>query len=128
MSRRLGRGATYGLVAAWAVVVAGGWGVSQWLGEPAATSGPGRVAPPVSDAEPGPQPETGDAGFCDGARSGPGSGADAGPSGADAGPSATPSPSPFSGIPSKTVSAEARLSVVQCSKVVVRDGWREADE
>lgn len=117
MSRRLGRGATYGLVAAWAVVVAGCWGLSQWLNEPAATSGPGRVAPPASDAEPGPQPEIGDAGFCDRARSG-----------TDAGPSAPPSPSPFPSVPTKTVSAEARPSVVQCSEVVVRDGWREADE
>uniref|UniRef100_A0AAU2VNX6 Uncharacterized protein n=1 Tax=Streptomyces sp. NBC_00008 TaxID=2903610 RepID=A0AAU2VNX6_9ACTN len=119
MSRRLGRGATYGLVAAWAVVVAGGWGVSQWLGEPAATSGPGRVAPPASDAEPGPQPEIGDAGFCDRARSGSSSGAGSG---------VGPSPSPFPSVPSKTVSAEARLSVVQCSEVITRDGWREADE
>ncbi|OKK24684.1 hypothetical protein OG892_25440 [Streptomyces sp. NBC_00341] len=117
MSRRLGRGTTYGLVAAWAVVVGAGWGLSQWLGEPAATSGPGRVAPPASDAEPGPQPEIGDGDFCDRARSG-----------ADAGPSAPPSPSPFPSVPTKTVSAEARLSVVQCSKVIVRDGWREADE
>lgn len=113
MSRRLGRGATYGLVAAWAVVVAGGWGVSQWLGEPAATSGPGRVAPPASDAEPGPQPEIGDADFCDRARSG-----------ADAG--AGPSSSPFPSVPSET--AKARLSVVQCSEVIARDGWREAEE
>ncbi|WP_371776490.1 hypothetical protein [Streptomyces sp. NBC_01438] len=117
MSRRPGRGATYGLIAAWAVVVAGGWGLSQWLGEPAATSGPGRVAPPASDAEPGPQPEIGDGGFCDRARSG-----------ADAGPSGPPSPSPFPSVPTKTVSAEAHLSVVQCSEVTVRDGWREADE
>ncbi|MFF3258376.1 hypothetical protein ACFYWO_04265 [Streptomyces sp. NPDC002932] len=121
MSRRLGRGATYGLVAAWAVVVAGGWGLSQWLGEPAATSGPGRVAPPASDAEPGPQPEIGDGGSCDRARSGNGAGA-------DAGSSAPPFPSPFPSVPTKTVSAEARLSVVQCSEVIVRDGWREADE
>ncbi|MFI6646337.1 hypothetical protein ACIBI8_01760 [Streptomyces sp. NPDC050529] len=34
-----------------------GWGVTQWLGEPVATSGPGPVVPPASGAEPGPQPE-----------------------------------------------------------------------
>ncbi|MET9766286.1 hypothetical protein [Streptomyces sp. NPDC006415] len=28
------------LLAAWAVIAAGGWGATQWLGEPAATSGP----------------------------------------------------------------------------------------
>ncbi|MFJ5850140.1 hypothetical protein [Streptomyces sp. NPDC092903] len=117
MSRRLGRAATYGLVAAWAVVVGAGWGLSQWLGEPAATSGPGRVVPPVSDAEPGPQPEFGDGDPCDRARSG-----------SDAGPAAPSSPSPSPGVPTKTVSAEARLSVVQCSTVIVRDGWRETDE
>ncbi|MFF3173089.1 hypothetical protein ACFVQ0_10720 [Streptomyces sp. NPDC057900] len=121
MSRRLGRVTTYGLVAAWAVVVAGGWGISQLLGEPVATSGPGRVAPPASDAEPGPQPEFGDGDPCDLARSGNGAGA-------DAGSSAPPSPSPFPSTPSATVSAEAHLSVVQCSKVIARDGWSEADE
>ncbi|WP_327709230.1 hypothetical protein OG912_11210 [Streptomyces sp. NBC_00464] len=34
-----------------------GWGVTLWLGEPVATSGPGPAVPPASGAEPGPQPE-----------------------------------------------------------------------
>lgn len=114
MSRRPGRGTTYGLVAAWAVVAAGGWGVTQWLGEPAATPGPGRVAPPASDAEPGPQPESGYAGLCDRVRAG-------------AGPSAPPSPSPFPGAPAKAMSGEAHMYAVQCSEVTVRDGWSETD-
>ncbi|MFG2403563.1 hypothetical protein ACGFR8_04345 [Streptomyces brevispora] len=116
MSRRPGRRASYGLVTAWVVVVAGGWGATQWLGEPTATSGPGRVVPPASDAEPGPQPETGDAGLCDEARSGSTS------------TYAPPSPSPFpSAMPSETMRDGAQLSAVQCSKVVIRDSWREAD-
>lgn len=118
MSRRPGRGTAYGLVAAWAVVAAGGWGVAQWLGEPAATSGPGRVAPPVSDAEPGPQPEIGDGGSCGEFR------ARSGASGAYA----SPSPSPFPGASGKAMGDEAHAYTVQCSTVVVRDGWREADE
>ncbi|ROQ82322.1 hypothetical protein EDD95_1933 [Streptomyces sp. CEV 2-1] len=117
MSRRLGRGAAYGLVAAWAVVVAGGWGAAQWLGEPAATSGPRRVVPPASEAEPGPQPVTGYADLCDQVRSGSASGRYAPPS---------PSPSP-SVTPSETMRDGARVSAVQCSKAVVRGGWREAD-
>ncbi|MEU8503392.1 hypothetical protein AB0C40_01435 [Streptomyces brevispora] len=117
MSRRPGRGASYGLVAAWAVVVAGGWGATQWLGEPTATSGPGRVVPPASDAEPGPQPETGYADLCDEARSGSASQR-----------YAPPSPSPFPSVmPSETMRDGAQLSAVQCSKVVTRDSWREAD-
>lgn len=115
MSRRLGRGASYGLVAAWVVVVAGGWGATQWLGEPTATSGPGRVVPPA--AEPGPQPETGYAGLCDEARSGSASQR-----------YAPPSPSPFPSVmPSEMMRDGAQLSAVQCSKVVIRDSWREAD-
>lgn len=45
------------LVAGWVVLSVAGLGVAQWLGEPAATSGPARVVPPASGAEPGPQPE-----------------------------------------------------------------------
>lgn len=117
MSRRLGRGAAYGLVAAWAVVVAGGWGAGQWLGEPAATSGPRRVLPPASEAEPGPQPESGYADPCDQV-----------PSGSAYRRYAPPSPSPFPSVmPSETMRDEARVSAVQCSKAVVRGGWREAD-
>lgn len=51
------RGMTGGLVAGWVVLAVAGWGVTQWFGEPAATSGPGPLAPPTSGAEPGPQPE-----------------------------------------------------------------------
>ncbi|WP_405405088.1 hypothetical protein [Streptomyces sp. NBC_01104] len=46
-----------GLVAGWVVLAVAGWGVTQWVGEPAATPGPAPVAPPASGAEPGPQPE-----------------------------------------------------------------------
>ncbi|MFJ2089764.1 hypothetical protein ACIOEW_10885 [Streptomyces sp. NPDC087901] len=48
-----------GIVAGWVVLAVAGWGVTQWLGEPAATAGPGPVSPPPSGAEPGPQPESG---------------------------------------------------------------------
>ncbi|NEC68308.1 hypothetical protein [Streptomyces sp. SID9727] len=53
MRRRLG----WGLAAGWVVLAGVGWGASQWLGEPAATSGPAPVSPPSSAADPGPQPE-----------------------------------------------------------------------
>jgi hypothetical protein len=52
------RGVRNGLVAGWVVLAAGGWGVTQWMGEPAATGGPAPVTPPSSGAEPGPQPES----------------------------------------------------------------------
>jgi hypothetical protein len=47
-------------VIGWALLVAGGWAATLWLGEPSATAGPGPV--PVSSAPgdnpgPGPQPE-----------------------------------------------------------------------
>ncbi|MEU2245452.1 hypothetical protein [Streptomyces sp. NPDC019224] len=45
------------VVAGWVVLAGAGWGVTQWLGEPTATSGPAPVTPPSSAAEPGPQPE-----------------------------------------------------------------------
>ncbi|MEU9202961.1 hypothetical protein [Streptomyces sp. NPDC048332] len=48
----------HGLVAGWVVLAVAGWGITQWVGEPAATSGPARVVPPASGAEPGPQPES----------------------------------------------------------------------
>ncbi|WP_145765229.1 hypothetical protein [Streptomyces brevispora] len=90
-------------------------GATQWLGEPTATSGPGRVVPRA--AEPGPQPETGYAGLCDEARSGSASQR-----------YAPPSPSPFPSVmPSEMMRDGAQLSAVQCSKVVIRDSWREAD-
>ncbi|MFF0285197.1 hypothetical protein [Streptomyces sp. NPDC005262] len=47
----------HALVAGWVVLAVGGWGATQWLGEPVATEGPGPSRPPASGAEPGPQPE-----------------------------------------------------------------------
>lgn len=47
----------HALVAGWVVLALGGWGVTQWLGEPVATEGPGPARPPAPGAEPGPQPE-----------------------------------------------------------------------
>ncbi|MFI8812880.1 MULTISPECIES: hypothetical protein [unclassified Streptomyces] len=55
--RRYGRGWRYGLVGGWAVLAAGGWGLTQWVGEPAATSGPAPRPSAGAGAEPGPQPE-----------------------------------------------------------------------
>lgn len=54
----MSRGVVRGLVAGWVVLAVAGWGVTQWVGEPVATSGPARVVPPASGAEPGPQPES----------------------------------------------------------------------
>ncbi|MFF3126779.1 hypothetical protein ACFVRD_31710 [Streptomyces sp. NPDC057908] len=55
------RGVRNGLVAGWAVLAAGGWGLTQWLGEPVATDGatPGTARTTVPGGEPGPQPENG---------------------------------------------------------------------
>ncbi|MET8742032.1 hypothetical protein [Streptomyces sp. NPDC004728] len=49
-----------GLVAGWVVLAAGGWGVTQWMGEPSATGGPepGTARPSGPGREPGPQPES----------------------------------------------------------------------
>ncbi|MFD9503576.1 hypothetical protein [Streptomyces sp. NPDC060035] len=49
------------VVVGWALLVAGGWAVTLWLGEPTATAGPGPAPAPSSadDAVPGPQPEGG---------------------------------------------------------------------
>ncbi|MFD9773774.1 hypothetical protein ACFWXE_26140 [[Kitasatospora] papulosa] len=48
------------VVIAWALLVAGGWAATLWLGEPSATAGPD-PAPAAGVAEdnpePGPQPE-----------------------------------------------------------------------
>ncbi|MFF3786020.1 hypothetical protein [Streptomyces sp. NPDC001933] len=54
------RGIRNGLVAGWVVLAAGGWGVTQWLGEPSATGGPapGAARTPGPGGEPGPQPES----------------------------------------------------------------------
>ncbi|MFE6663237.1 hypothetical protein ACFVFH_06675 [Streptomyces sp. NPDC057697] len=54
------RGVRIGLVAGWVVLAAGGWGLSQWMGEPSATRGPepGSARPSWTKAEPGPQPES----------------------------------------------------------------------
>ncbi|WP_405685078.1 hypothetical protein [Streptomyces sp. NBC_00057] len=50
-----------GLVAGWVVLAAGGWGLTQWLGEPVATDGPTPgttwTPNPASGGGPGPQPE-----------------------------------------------------------------------
>ncbi|MEV5601096.1 hypothetical protein AB0L33_06600 [Streptomyces sp. NPDC052299] len=54
MRRRVVRGLAVG----WVVLAGAGWAAAQWLGEPAATSGPAPVTPPSSAAEPGPQPES----------------------------------------------------------------------
>ncbi|WP_327369456.1 hypothetical protein [Streptomyces sp. NBC_01217] len=55
------RGIRNGLVAGWMVLAAGGWGLTQWLGEPSATEGPApgtsRTPDPASIGGPGPQPE-----------------------------------------------------------------------
>ncbi|MET7370127.1 hypothetical protein ABZS61_30500 [Streptomyces sp. NPDC005566] len=46
------------LVIGWALLAAGGWAATMWLGEPTATAGPGpSPAPSSAGAEPGPQPE-----------------------------------------------------------------------
>ncbi|MFE3514786.1 hypothetical protein [Streptomyces sp. NPDC059166] len=49
------------LLIGWALVAAGGWAATLWLGEPAATAGPGRApgGGQVGNPEPGPQPEGG---------------------------------------------------------------------
>ncbi|MFF5726065.1 hypothetical protein [[Kitasatospora] papulosa] len=55
---RFGRPAVIG----WALLVAGGWAATLWLGEPSATAGP-HPAPAAGartdNPEPGPQPEGG---------------------------------------------------------------------
>ncbi|MGW2105983.1 hypothetical protein [Streptomyces sp. NPDC001948] len=53
------RGIRNGLVAGWVVLAAGGWGLTQWMGEPSATGGPepGTARPSGPGREPGPQPE-----------------------------------------------------------------------
>ncbi|MFB6816488.1 hypothetical protein ACFCV8_18305 [Streptomyces sp. NPDC056347] len=51
-------GVRNGLVVAWVVLAAGGWGAAQWLGEPAATGGPAPVAPPSPGAGQEPQPDS----------------------------------------------------------------------
>ncbi|MFE7753703.1 hypothetical protein [Streptomyces sp. NPDC057418] len=48
------------VVTGWALLVAGGWAATLWLGEPSATAGPRPAPAPGSapgDAAPGPQPE-----------------------------------------------------------------------
>ncbi|MFJ7490591.1 hypothetical protein ACIQZB_04920 [Streptomyces sp. NPDC097727] len=49
------------LVAGWVVLAVGGWGLTQWLGEPVATDGrtpeTARTPTPVSGGGPGPPPE-----------------------------------------------------------------------
>ncbi|MFF4244154.1 hypothetical protein ACFYY2_06735 [Streptomyces sp. NPDC001822] len=48
------------VVIGWALLVAGGWAATLWLGEPSATAGPDPAAvsgAPADDTSPGPQPE-----------------------------------------------------------------------
>ncbi|MFI8002094.1 hypothetical protein [Streptomyces sp. NPDC086010] len=48
------------VVAGWALLVAGGWAATLWLGEPSATAGPGPAAvtgTPAADGSSGPRPE-----------------------------------------------------------------------
>ncbi|WP_326767376.1 hypothetical protein OG978_25250 [Streptomyces sp. NBC_01591] len=47
-------------MAGWVVLAAGGWGLTQWMGEPSATGGPesGPARPSGPGGEPGPQPES----------------------------------------------------------------------
>jgi hypothetical protein len=56
MTRSGRRGLRNALTGAWVVAAFAGWGVTQWLGEPAATDGPAPAEAPPSGAEPGPQP------------------------------------------------------------------------
>ncbi|MFE2091815.1 hypothetical protein [Streptomyces sp. NPDC059460] len=80
----------HALVAGWVVLALGGWGVTQWLGEPVATEGPRPARPPASGAEPGPQPDHWHDGACaDDAK-------------------ATPAPHPSA--------SAARLLVVDCAR------------
>ncbi|MFC8231338.1 hypothetical protein [Streptomyces sp. NPDC057287] len=49
------------VVIGWVLLVAGGWAVTLWLGEPSATAGPGpspASSAPGDPREPGPQPES----------------------------------------------------------------------
>ncbi|MFJ6849535.1 hypothetical protein ACIQM3_03185 [Streptomyces sp. NPDC091271] len=92
------------VVIVWALLVAGGWAATLWLGEPAATAGPGpgRAAwVPADTTEPGPQPE----GACPTRWPAPT-------------PSAVPVPS-LKDIPEEY--AEGRAELVDCSYSVARD-------
>ncbi|MFB7190957.1 hypothetical protein ACFCZT_37915 [Streptomyces sp. NPDC056230] len=93
------RGIRNGLVAGWAVLTAGGWGLTQWLDEPSATDGPtpgaARTPHPSSDGGPGPQPEPAHDRAC---------------------PTGTPAP-----LPSPTalpVDGEPRATVVFCARTL----------
>ncbi|WP_328887447.1 hypothetical protein [Streptomyces sp. NBC_00316] len=54
----------HALVAGWVVLALGGWGVTQWLGEPVATEGPGPSRPPASGVGPESGPEHASDGAC----------------------------------------------------------------
>lgn len=85
----------------WALLVAGGWAATLWLGEPSATAGPRPAPSPSSapgDAAPGPQPE----GSCATAR-------------------AAPSPTPSAAPVSKAEGMDTRSVVHTCSYFV--DRW-----
>ncbi|MET7493834.1 hypothetical protein [Streptomyces sp900116325] len=47
----------HAMMAGRAVPALGGWGATQWLGEPVATEGPGPAPHPPSGVGPGPRPE-----------------------------------------------------------------------
>ncbi|MFG2594161.1 hypothetical protein [Streptomyces sp. NPDC048438] len=89
------------VVIVWALLVAGGWAATLWLGEPSATAGPGPApAAGVRDdnPEPGPQPE----GSC-------------------ATPSPTESSDPSSIAKAPDAIRDGRAVQVYCSTLVIRD-------
>ncbi|MGW0787156.1 hypothetical protein ACWD04_02625 [Streptomyces sp. NPDC002911] len=96
------------VVVGWALLVAGGWAATLWLGEPSATAGPGpapAAGVPADNPEPGPQPE----GSCE-TRGAP--------------PTASPSASATQ-IPEKGAYdyyTEEHAHQVVCFNAVVRDG------
>ncbi|MFJ8883218.1 hypothetical protein ACIRJR_07380 [Streptomyces sp. NPDC102402] len=92
------------VVIGWALLVAGGWAATLWLGEPSATAGPGpspASSAPGDTREPGPQPE----GSCPERWSAPT-------------PSAVAAPS-LKDVPHEY--AEGRAELVICSYSVARD-------
>ncbi|MER5555095.1 hypothetical protein ABT001_26055 [Streptomyces sp. NPDC002793] len=97
------------VVIGWALLVAGGWAATLWLGEPSATAGPGAGPAPASpgvsagNPEPGPQPE---GGGCETPRAAP-----------------RPSPDVTSGpYDSRGVQGKIQGTLVVCSYSVARDG------
>ncbi|WP_250287789.1 hypothetical protein [Streptomyces atroolivaceus] len=95
------------VVIGWALLAAGGWGATLWLGEPAATGGPG-PSPAVrvtgDNPEPGPQPE---GGSCPTPSASPSAGAD---------------PSVLAKVPGEY--SEEYVQGVACIHVTARDSAR----